>query len=141
LTSEYAKQHPRKDAPWRLTYCETARRLLLRCSRPLCSSQQTARTPTPTNPQVGFGEGLRKTSTPHPKAQDRPVPQDPTACTCRPPPTTPFQPRKRGVLSTAEINRHLCQCSTHEQPAGRIGPDLVNTAKTRGPPSCSLERR
>ena len=73
----------------------------------------------------------KKPSPPPPKGQGCPVPQDPTACTCRPPPTKPFQPPKRSVLSPAEINRHLCQCSTHEQPASHIGPDLVCTAKTQ----------
>jgi hypothetical protein len=52
LTSEHAKQHPRKDADSRDSpFVKQPKGLLLRCSRPLCSSQQTARTPTPDNPR------------------------------------------------------------------------------------------
>jgi hypothetical protein len=67
LTSEHAKQHPRKDADSRDSpFVKQPKGLLLRCSRPLCSSQQTARTPTPTS-NAGFGEGLQETITPTPE--------------------------------------------------------------------------
>ncbi len=42
-----SRTQPRKATSY--VSCETVRRLSLRCSRPLCSSQQTTRTPTPTS--------------------------------------------------------------------------------------------
>ena len=48
LTSEYAKPHTRRHAIGDSPFVKQPKGLLLRCSRPLCSSQQTARTPTPT---------------------------------------------------------------------------------------------
>lgn len=120
LTSEYARQ-PHKEATWRLTFVtQRPKTLNLRCSRPLCSSQQTVRTPTPTsNSRL---QRRPEETIPHtPKGAGRPVPQDPTACTCptgRPP---PFQPTEAGVLGLNHSDEHLCQCSTHEQPASTFG--------------------
>ncbi len=62
--------------------------LLLRCSRPLCSSQNTGGTPTRTRhpPETGglwseTGQGSRgAVQAKHPKTPAGPVPQDPTAC-------------------------------------------------------------
>ena len=128
LTSEHAKQHPRKDALDDSPFVKQPKGLLLRCSRPLCSSQQTARTPTPTS-KADLGEGLKKPS-PHPKTrQDRPVPQDPTACTHPTREPQSFQPPEDGVLNQNPWPGCLCQCSTHEQPASHKGPDPASTAK------------
>src|SRR6185437_6139560 len=60
-----------------------------RCSRPLCSSQDTGGPATkPAAPAAGR-HGPRETSS-------RPFPQDPTACPPSPPPPPPFRPPRRG---------------------------------------------
>jgi hypothetical protein len=64
LTSEYAKQHTRRHALGDSPFVIQDKVLNLRCSRPLCSSQQTARTPTPTS-KADLGEGLKKPSPPN----------------------------------------------------------------------------
>jgi hypothetical protein len=68
LTSEHAKQATRRQPNWRFTFCETGPKApFLRCSRPLCSSQQTARTPTPDNPKSSSVKACKQPSPPPPK--------------------------------------------------------------------------
>ena len=59
-----------------------------RCSRPLCSSQNTGGTPNDPSIQMNRNEAQSSTANPpavKPRQQGCPVPQDPTACTTRPP--------------------------------------------------------
>lgn len=86
----------------------------LRCSRPLCSSQHT----------VGaVSQQLSLRSRPAQRSYNaerrRPVPQDPTACTCPASPTPLFLTAEAAVLDRDRSSEHQCQCSTHELTTGR----------------------
>ena len=92
LTSEYAKQHTRRHAIGDSPFVKQPKGLLLRCSRPLCSSQQTARTPTPTESlNHRLREGLQETITPTPKRGKLSGPSGPNSVHVpdRPAPTVP----------------------------------------------------
>ena len=107
----------------------------LRCSRPLCSSQNTGgisrAQPKPDttrsedrhtrNPKIPNAHGPEVRSTPPPEDDSAgPVPQDPTACK-RPVEAPGSVPIFRVVNNTADVlaSRFLawsqCQCSTHER--------------------------
>jgi hypothetical protein len=69
---------------------------VIRCSRPLCSSQETDST---TGPRPGKGDGPR----PVLKTQAQsPFPQDPTACPPGTPPASPVPNPRRGRTSREE---------------------------------------
>ncbi len=81
-----------------------SKKYLQRCSRPLCSSQNTGE-PGTTTPQQGTSHRSAQ-SNPSPK---QPTPQDPTACSRNPPPNHPHVPlpHKGAVLAQMTGTRPL----------------------------------
>ena len=94
----------------------------LRCSRPLCSSQQTARTPTPTSTSR-LQRRPEETIPPHRSEDPRNgVRSLRTQQRARTQPADPDRSNpRRGVLNQNPWPGCLCQCSTHEQPADTFG--------------------
>ena len=112
----------------------------LRCSRPLCSSQNTGGTlrsrpegqpqqgPEAVTAPGGAGRSLR--------TQQRAKDQTRTE--------HPFQHRKRCVLGGKILTWPQCQCSTHERHRRTYVSDMATRCTSpvyRGILECSLERR
>ena len=122
--------------------CDPTFRSNLRCSRPLCSSQNTGgisrARPKPNttrsedrhtrhhNGADAHGPEVRTTPPPTKGDSTGPVPQDPTACK-RPTSTRAPVPTPRVVNNTEDVLRSTtltwpqCQCSTHERCPTRTG--------------------
>ena len=90
-----------------------------RCSRPLCSSQETGGGPSGSSPGAAYGTGSRGTG---PRGLGRcPLPQDPTACLGDLPCPTPVPSRRSGCTGGGTPSGSpTSQCSTHElHPGGK----------------------
>ena len=143
------------------TICPPTRRLVsissasLRCSRPLCSSQNTGGTPfNPVETEYHQSPKTVSLSVSGPEVRSAsydagPVPQDPTACR-RPDssrasvPAVSSSRRKHSVLRGKILTWSQCQCSTHERRLTRTGQyDLAAlfSLYTEESSTCSLERR
>jgi hypothetical protein len=133
--------------------CDPTFRSNLRCSRPLCSSQNTGGIPhhhqqhrqwhqDPSDPDT-------LTSAPGPKVRNRimTIRARSLRTQQRAQTSTPITPRsyqhKAGVLKRKQFLWPQCQCSTHERRPPRTGwYDLAsNSAVYRPTCTCSLERR
>src|SRR4029453_16080293 len=90
-------------------------------------------------PPGATGEALRKT-TPPPRRQGCPVPQDPTACTHPTRRPQSFQPPERSVLNQNPWPGCLCQCSTHEQPARTFASSRPALRKPQSPSELLLRK-
>ena len=113
--------------------------LLQRCSRPLCSSQDTGE-PRPKHPPTMDIQTLVRKKNPTTKATD---PSGPNSA-LQEPPTQPrpfhTNPKEPAVLNTKlRISSPTSQCSTHKKPhhAPRPTPDERST-KTNTPPKQSI---
>ena len=133
---------------FKTTSCKSRR--LLRCSRPLCSSQHTVGTPCLNAIRVSAQKSEKPAPARHCSSLAAlaaplrcPVPQDPTACMSRPSPSDAFQQKRSSrVLAAPASSRPLSQSSTHELPPrhirSRCGFWLHDP---RADSRCSLERR
>lgn len=120
-----------------------SKKYLQRCSRPLCSSQNTGE-PGTTTPQQGTSHRSAQ-SNPSPK---QPTPQDPTACSRNPPPNHPHVPLPHNRGCTCTDNRHQASPAnvpqfhkptrpgTNAPKPGKHGPAPTGTDQEG-----SLERR
>ena len=116
---------------------EPSRRWSLRCSRPLCSSQNTVGTPHPPahsrQDKGPRGSGTTQRPARSLRTQQRARPHHPN-----PKRSLPSQ----AVLASNPSDEDLCQCSTHELHSGTF--DRTWLRLNRPKPTqhrCSLERR
>jgi hypothetical protein len=114
----------------------------LRCSRPLCSSQNTGGTPSTQEPKLPHGP--RSITTTPRRVRKVQRPDRLTSMTDQParslrtqqraqdhsPPSDCFRTRK-GCTEVKTASPGQCQCSTHERQQGTFAPELTYGADKR----------
>ena len=101
----------------------------LRCSRPLCSSQNTGGTPPPHNQGC---DGGRSPEGPIGKSEDPPARSLRTQQRAQDhsPPNNRSEPAS-GLYWVRTASPGQCQCSTHERQQGTFAPELTYEADRR----------
>ena len=104
----------------------------LRCSRPLCSSQNTGGTPPPHNQSHVGGRSpeVRSTTTLLTKTWRRPGPSGPNSVHKTVPERTTV-PNPEGLYWVRTLRPGQCQCSTHERQQETFVPELTYEADKR----------